>query len=447
VSSETTLALVGGKPAVTQSDHRAWPDVTRDDKDAVLRVMEADHKGIASPDVAALRDEFAEYTGAKHVLPTQSGTAALRCALVAAGVRPGDTVLVPAISFSATAHAVALIGATPLFVDVDPRTYTIDVDTIRGAIPDRTTAIVPVAMHGLLSATDRIDDFADRTGLAVVWDAAPAVGARDGERRAGSTGTATIFSLNRTKALQCDEGGLLTTNDPAVYEAAKLYAGFGEQRAVPGPHESRSYFARWVGDNCRLSQMLAAYARTQLRRLDMHLAVARSNMELLTYDLAGIDGLQTPYVPPGCTPSPWLPRFMLEPETVGWAGPATEFRDRVVSALAAEGVSVGTWQQHPLPQMPAFRRASLRAWGPGAEADDEIVPFDREMFPGAMRVVDNSFVIGLFPHMLYVQSEALMRQYVRAFRKVFDDLKTVMTCDYEPIRLVPPVTADDLGTA
>ena len=198
-----------------------WPVLTGEDRAAVARVLDRGVlSGAGAPEMRALEAEFAAAVGARFCLATNSGTSALHVALAAAGVGPGDEVIVPALGFIATAQAVLHAGATPVFADVDPATYNIDVADAARRVNPRTRAIVPVHLHGLPADMDGIAALGRQAGLTVVEDAAQAHGALYKGRAVGTLGAMGAFSLNSTKNLPAGEGGLFVTDSEELYARA-----------------------------------------------------------------------------------------------------------------------------------------------------------------------------------------------------------------------------------
>jgi dTDP-4-amino-4,6-dideoxygalactose transaminase len=348
-------------------------------------------------------------------------------------VRAGDEVVVPAYTFSATAMAVVHQGAVPVFVDVHPRTYNIDPAKIEPKITERTRAIVPVHLHGLPADMDEIHEIARRHDLAVVEDAAQAHGAEYRGRKTGTLAVSAAFSLNATKNLSGGEGGLFVTDDEQAHLVARRLSVFGEDVPATEPDELRSYWSIGLGCNYRSQELAAAFARSQLRRLGEYNATARANGAILTEGLARLRGVLPPHVPDDRTSVYHKYRVRLDAAALGFDGPATELRDRVVNALRAEGVEAGLWQVHPLPAYPAFRRP-LRPWHP--EWDDEpLHPYDPADFPETSRLLDESLVVGSEPRPLFVQEAETMRAYVEAFEKVLASLEILLELPFEPVRL------------
>jgi len=420
------LAMAGGPPLVEETHHRRWPEITREDRRAIERVLDSGELwGPNAPEVTALEEEWAEYVGSRFCLMTNSGTAALHCGLAAAGVGPGGEVIVPAFSFVATGMAVFHQGAVPVFCDIDPRTHTIDPRRIGPLIGPRTRAIVPVHAHGLPADMDEIRAIARRHRLAVVEDAAQAHGATYRGRTTGALGDSGAFSLNGSKPLSAGEGGLLVTDDEDAIGIARRLAIFGEDAPPTPPGRYRAYRSHTVGWNYRSHELTAALARSQLTRLDGFVRTAQRNACLLNAALTGYPGLHAPDVPDDRSCAFYRYRIVLDPEELGFAGPPLELRDRLLFALQSEGVAASLWQLAPLPTQPVFRDRLHPSWDPAAH-------------PVTARLLESSIVIGTADHPLFNQPADLMHRYAEAFEKVMSDLETVFTADYRPVQTWPP---------
>jgi perosamine synthetase len=435
VATLETLALNGGPQAVRAEDHRVWPDITDDDRAAVLEVLDRGTLcGPTSPAITALQDDWASYVGAEYCIATNSGTAALHCAAAGCGIEPGDEIIVPAYTFIATAAAVAHQGAIPVFCDIDERTFNIDVDRIEERITPRTTAIMPVHIHGLAADMDRINEIARRHGLAVIEDAAQSHGAEYKGTRTGTLGDCAAFSLNATKNLSGGEGGLFVTNDHDTYTAARRLSIFGEDVPPVKPGEFRSYVSLALGWNYRNQELPSALAHSQLQRLDHYNETARRNAEILSEGLSQLDGITPPYIPDDCVSVFYKYRAMVDPAALGFDGPPTELRDRIVQALRAEGVEAVLWQVVPLPAYPAFRKAAYKPWHP-KNAEEPLSEWDPSEYPVASRVLDSSIVLGSERNPLFVQEADLMDRYVEALGKVLQNLDEVLARPFEPVPL------------
>jgi len=246
---------------------------------------------ILGQDVTKFEEEFAAYCGTKFAVGVDSGVSSIELSLRALGVGPGDEVIVPAHTFTATAAAVTFSGATPVFVDADPVTWNIDVEKIEAAITPQTKAIVPVHLYGLPAEMDEIMRIAKSHNLVVVEDACQAHGAKYKGKRTGSLGDAGAFSFYPTKNLgACGDAGMMTTNDPDVAEAVRALRNCGQR--AKNVHELPPF-------NHRLDSFQAAILRIKLKHLDKWLAarrrVASKYNELLTET-----DLVTPVEPEGC---------------------------------------------------------------------------------------------------------------------------------------------------
>jgi dTDP-4-amino-4,6-dideoxygalactose transaminase len=429
------LAVHGGPATVNAADHASWPDITDEDRAEVLAVLDRGVLcGAESPAITGLEADWAEYLGAEHCIATSSGTAALHTAIVSLGVRPGDEVLLPAYTYISTAAAVAHHGAVPVFCDIDERTFNIDPARIEERITERTTAIMPVHVHGLPADMDEIQRIADRHGLGVVEDAAQSHGATYKGRKTGTLGDCAGFSLNATKNLAAGEGGLFVTNDPRLFAIARRFSNRGENvpNIGPGGFRINSYVSHGLGWNYRSQELPAALARSQLRRLDRYTENAQRNAAILGEGLSALDGLTPPYVPEDRTSVYYKYRVSFDPHALGFGGAAAELRDRLIRALRAEGVEALLWQVDPLPAYPAFRRSVYGPWFP--EQDDEpLLDWDPAEYPATVRVLDSSFIIGSEHHPIIIQDAALMERYVDAFGKVIRSLDAVLEPPFEPL--------------
>ncbi|MBK9748033.1 MAG: DegT/DnrJ/EryC1/StrS family aminotransferase [Chloroflexi bacterium] len=238
------------------------------------------------PKVAALEQEFAKLSGTQFAVAVANGTAALHLALLANGIGPGDEVITSPFTFIASANSVLYTGARPVFVDIKEDTFNIDPALIEAAITPRTKAIMPVHLYGLMADMDAIMGIAQRHNLAVIEDAAQAHGATNQGRPAGSFGTGA-FSLYATKNMTTAEGGMVTTNDPAIAERVKLLRAHGMKVR---------YYHDVLGFNFRMTDMHAALGLAQIRKLPMFNERRRQNAEFLNQHLKRV---VTPHAPEG----------------------------------------------------------------------------------------------------------------------------------------------------
>lgn len=412
--------------------HVRWPVLGPDERQAVLGVLE---RGILSgqlaPEVRSLEREFAAFAGARYCLATNSGTSALHLALLGAGVRAGDEVIVPAFTFVATAMAVLHQGAVPVFVDVEPRTFGMDPARVEAAIGPRTRAVVPVHLHGVPCELQPIADIAARRGLLLIEDSAQAIGARYRGRFAGTVGLAGCYSLQSSKSMACGEGGLLVTDDEAVFRRAHAARMFGED-SRPEDEASydlthpldgnRAYDSAAIGWNYRTSELAAALARTQLRRLPHWNENALANAELLTRRLRDLPGVTPPEVPADVVPSFHKYRVLLDATKLGVDAPPRTVRDAMVKALRAEGCEVVLWQTRPVPGQTLFQRLDAESAGrPGR------VSYALDQFPVTQSIVDRSLCLFSQTYPIAPQPRALVEAYAEAFARVWNRLPELLS--------------------
>jgi dTDP-4-amino-4,6-dideoxygalactose transaminase len=351
------LAAFGGTAAVPRHRrHVDWPVIEDDDRKAVIDALDGNrlvsNSDGANP-VSALEESWARHFGFAHCVALSTGTAALSLALSALGVGPGDEVIVPALTFIATALAPVHQMAVPVFADVDPVTFTIDPDDVERRITPRTRAIIPVHLHGAPADMDRITDIARRHGLAVVEDAAQAPGATHRGRAVGGIGAAGAFSLQVTKNIPtCGEGGLLVTGDAALAEAVRRGRQFGE---VIEAGRDRDYVSHGLGWNHKMNAIQAAFTDSQLSRFEEYESARQRNVAAFLARLAELPGLRVPTAPPGTTHAWHILRFRFDPAAFGLDGvrPAA-LRAALRRLLRAEGVPMSQYQLMPLPDQKVF---------------------------------------------------------------------------------------------
>ncbi len=231
--------------------------------------------------------EFAKYCGVKYALAVTSGTTALNLGCFAAGVGPGDEVLVPAVTWVATANAAAIQGAKVRFVDIDPETFNMDPQDLEEKITDRTKLIIPVHLYGQMCDMDPIMEIAESHGCLVMSDCAHAPGAEYKGKKAGSIADMGAFSFHQQKNMSTlGEGGMLVTDNEELYERARLYRNHGRE-----PH---SHVFKMVGHNYRMTDIQAAVGLVQLSKLDSLNSKRISLSRMLTDLLKDVDGITTP---------------------------------------------------------------------------------------------------------------------------------------------------------
>jgi len=325
------------------------------------------------PVAPAFERAFADRIGARYGTACSSGTAGLHVALHRLGLGPGDEVITSSYSFVASANAIRYTGATPVFADVDERTFNLDPAAVEAAVTARTRAILPVHIFGYPCEIEAINRIAGRHRLAVVEDACEAVGARISGREVGTHGNPTVFAFYPNKQMTTGEGGIVTTDDPEVDRV--LHSLISQGCGADGPlvHER-------VGFNYRMDEMSAAVGLAQLEKLDMLLAERRRVAERYSRLLAGLPGIALPYAGPH--ERSWFVYVVR-------VDPATN-RDAVISGLAGRGIAARAYMP-AIHLQPAYRDLGH---GPGS-------------FPVTERVASSTLALPFF-----VQLEDDDQEYV-----------------------------------
>lgn len=308
--------------------------------EAAVRVLRSGWV-VQGPEVAAFEQEFSAMVAGRECVAVNSGTSALQLTLMALGIGPADEVVVPSFSFAASANAVRLVGAEPVFADIEPGSFCLDPDAVAAAIGPRTAAIIPVHLYGHPAAMDRLGSLAERQGLAVVEDACQAHGATLAGQPVGAFGTAGCFSFYPTKNMHALEGGMVTTADPALARTVRLLRNQGMEQL---------YANEIVGFNMRMTDVAAAIGRVQLKRLPEWNDQRRTNARFLD---AAITGALTP-------PVADTVRHVYHQYTVRVPGD----RDAAQRHLAAHGVGSAVYYPTPIHRLKPYLRVDGR---PAAE--------------------------------------------------------------------------------
>lgn len=309
--------------------HLSSPIIGSEERQAVDRVL-ASGMLAQGPEVAAFEEEFGEYVDCRTCIAVNSGTAALHLGLLALGIGPGQEVIVPSFTFAATANAVRLCGADPVFVDIDPQSFCLAVDAASAAISPRTAAIMPVHLYGHPADMVGLRSLADQHSLALIEDAAQAHLASLNGEPVGALGDLAIFSFYPTKNMTTGEGGMVVTSDAQVARTLRLLRNQGmEQR----------YANEIVGFNARMTDLGAAIGREQLRKVRSWTDVRRANAKTLDGNLQGV---VTPRVAAGAT-------HAYHQYTV-----RVQHRDGLLAHLRGEGIGAGVYYPTPVHRLPSF---------------------------------------------------------------------------------------------
>ncbi len=293
----------------------------------------------AGPAVSEFEKNFAQLAGAKHAIAVNTGTAALHAAVMAVGVRQGDEVVLPSFTFVATAEAVALAGARPVFADIDPETYNLSPSAVEKAITKKTKAILPVDLYGFSADMEPLREIADKHGLALVEDAAQAHGLTYESKPAGSFSDIACWSMYASKNIMTGEGGVATTNNDQLDETLRMIRTHGEKA---------KYTSLILGTNYRMSEIQAAIGNVQLTRLNEFVAKRRRNAQRLTAILEKSSKLVLPYETKGRQHSWYLYTARLKD--------GTEIqRNALMAELKNKGIGAEAYYINPVHQMPFYR--------------------------------------------------------------------------------------------
>ena len=322
------------------------PEVGAEERRMLLEAFDSNWIAPVGPDIDAFEQELAERAGVDHAVALSSGTAALHLGLLLVGVGPGDEVLVPSFTFVATAAAATYVGAKPVFVDCSASNWTIDPALVaeelaararRGQLP---AAVVTVDLYGQTADYDALTALCKEYEIPLIEDAAEAVGATYRGRPAGSFGTVGVFSFNGNKIITTSGGGMLVSDSAVLIDRARHLA---TQARDPAPHYEHSE----LGYNYRLSNLLAALGRAQLRGLDSRIERRRRINEAYRAALGHLPGIRFMPVAEYGEPNWWLTCILVDPARFG--------ADREQIRLALESVDVEsrpTWK--PLHLQPVF---------------------------------------------------------------------------------------------
>jgi perosamine synthetase len=358
------------------------PKITEDDIAAAADVLRSGLL-VQGKNVEALEKAVGEYIGAKHVIAASSGTATLHMALVALGVGPGDEVIVPAFSYVATANVVEIVGAKPVFVDIDDATFNIDVSQIDQAITTRTRAIMPVHEFGLCCDISRVVEIARRHGLAVIEDAACALGATENGKFAGTFGEIGSFSLHPRKSITSGEGGLLTTDEDELAAKLRTLRNHGI--------DSRGEFVA-AGFNYRLTDFQAALVLSQFGRFDESIRKKAALAEIYSNELSGVDKIRVPHVPGGKNHT-WQTYHVLIDDGID--------RGDVIAGLQQNGIGTNYGAQC-IPALKYYREK----YGLDCE----------RLFPNAMRAFEHGLAVPMYEKL----SEDDVRFVAASLRDILD---------------------------
>lgn len=308
------------------------PHISRKERKAVDRVLKSGQiaQGV---EVSKFENEFSRTVGGRNCVAVNSGTSGLHISLLAAGVRAGDEVIVPSFSFAATANSIALVGAIPIFVDIDLKTFNIDPQAIAASITNRTVAIQPVHLFGLPANMPEIIKIANKHKLMIFEDAAQAHLASINQTNVGEFGTAATFSFYPTKNMTSGEGGMIVCEEKDIEKKSRLLRNQGMEK---------KYENEVIGFNARMTDIHATIGREQLKKLNKWTEKRIENANFLN---SNIDGVIKPFTPTGF-------KHVFHQYTIRVE---RKSRDRFAEELMKLGVGCGVYYPKPIHTLPSFR--------------------------------------------------------------------------------------------
>ena len=408
-------ALLGGM-AIATLPRPAWPMVTEADVEAVAAVVRSGVWSWLGPQERAFCDEYARFLGTRYCLCLANGTVTLQCALQAVGVEPGHEVIVPGLTWVATAQSALDVGAEVVFADVNPATLCLDPASFEAAITPRTKAVIPVHLYGCMCDMDAITEIARKHGIKIVEDVAHQHGSRWRDCAAGALGDAGSFSFQQSKVLTCGEGGAVSCNDPEVYRTifALKQVGWAPADVEKAPFDQLVPGMRY-GHNYRMTEMQAALLRCGLRRLAAQTAQREATARVLTEALATMGGpLQAvPRDPRVTTQAYYGMTLHFDPARADGLS-----REQYSKALQAEGIGLAA------PYAPVYRHPLLNL----ADRTSPVPYRDRKgkqdyaalRLPGAEQGADQTGLILM--HQALLASPACTDQLLQGVRRTNDNL-------------------------
>ncbi|MFA5059073.1 MAG: DegT/DnrJ/EryC1/StrS family aminotransferase [Candidatus Omnitrophota bacterium] len=431
-----TLAIFGGKP-VRKKPFPAYRVIGSEEKRAVAHVLDSGilsrflgcwHKDFyGGPQIQALEKEWANYFGARYAVAVNSCTSGLYAAVGAAGIGPGDEVIVSPFTMSASATAALVYGAIPVFADIEEDYFCLDPKSVEQKITPRTKAIIVVDLFGLPYDAEAINKIARKHHLLVIEDCAQAPGALYKKKYAGTLADIGVYSLNYHKHIHCGEGGIVVTNNAQLAERTQLIRNHAE--AVVADKKVKD-ISNMVGFNFRMTEIEAAITRCQLKKLKKLLKERQENCRYLEHRLSQIPCIVAPKMRPGCTHAYYVHPFKFKEEIAGFG------RDIFIEAVKAElactqlreqeGVLISCGYVKPLYLQPMYQKRiafGKKGFPFNSSASAKKVSYRQGICPTAERVHNSE----LFIHELMrsPMSRKDLSDVATAFEKVWDCRKSL----------------------
>jgi len=409
------LALTGGRATIT-GEFPAYSTIGAEEAGAVQKVFE---RGILSgfygswgdeflggPEVKAFEAEWAQRFDVPHVISVNSATSGLYAALGAIGISPGDEVIVPPYTMSASAMGPLIYGAIPVFVDIEPATFCLDLDKVRDAITPKTKAIVAVNLFGHPARVADLMQLAREHGLKVIEDNAQGPLATENGVYAGTIADIGVFSLNYHKHIHTGEGGMCVTRDPELALRLQAIRNHAENIVAAAPIADP---VNMIGFNYRMTEMSAAVGREQLKKIEQEVSPRQQLAERLSAGIAGLEGLTAPVVREGCRHVYYVWSAKVDEEVLGVS------RADFSAALAAEGFPHFVGYLRPLYMLPTFQqRIAIGRDGWPFTLTNRT--YEKGLCPVAERMYEHELLC--FETCAYRLDEAQIDSLIAAIRKV-----------------------------
>ena len=437
------LAIEGGVP-VLPCPLPAYRTIGEEEVEAVADVVRSGclsgfygswgEQFLGGPVVQRFEQAWAARFGVQYAVSMNSATSGLYAAMGAIGIQPGDEVIVPPYTMSATALAPLVYGGIPVFADIEPDTFCIDVEAVEAAITPRTRAIIAVNLFGHPARLAELRELADRRGLYLIEDNAQSPLAMANGRLAGTIGHIGVFSLNYHKHIHAGEGGVCVTSDTGLAQKLQLIRNHGENCAAP---LGLPDITNLIGFNYRLTEMSAAVGIEQLKKIDCHVKRREHLAQRLSAGLAGLNGLTVPHVRPHCRHVYYVLGMRYEAEQVGVS------RAAFSEALIAEGFPHFVGYVRPLYLLPVFQQRIAFGGYPFSLSERT---YTKGLCPVAERMHEQEF-LG-FENCMFAPTEIEIDLLIEAVRKVHRLILKSDTAASKEARLVlqsPLALASDRG--
>lgn len=389
------LAIFGGKPI--RETYLTYGKQTVDEADikAVVGVLKGDYL-TTGPFVKEFEEKVASYVGAKHAVAVSNGTAALHMACFAAGIKEGDEVIVSPMTFAASANAVLYCGGTPIFADINPKTYNIDPNKIEANITKKTKAIIPVDFCGQSVDMDRIKEIADKHGLIVIEDAAHALGSEYKGKKVGSQADMVEFSFHPVKPITTAEGGIVTTNNEELYKKMIGFRTHGitrDQELLNENHGPWYYEQQFLGYNYRLTDVQSALGTSQMNKIDEFVTRRRDIVKQYNNAFKDLKEIVTPFEAAFSSSGWHIYVIKVNPELL------TVTRKDIFKALQAENIGVNVHY------LPVYLHPYYKGLG-----------YKKGLCPNAEELYENMITLPIFPSM----ANSDVKDVIDAVNKVID---------------------------